>query len=612
MTNTATEPASASAEQAVLALAKELQALGRDDLLVRANAARARLVRPTSIICVVGEFKQGKSSLVNGLLGADVCPVDDDLATSAITLVSYGEQPSATVFRHDGASETTDQVPVEGLRDWVCEEGNPGNAKGVERVQVSYPATVLSNGLSIVDTPGVGGLGAGHAATTLAFLPFADGLVLASDASSELSEAEVELLVKARELCPTVLFVQTKIDLYHSWRRIFEINQGHLQRAGLQIPSVAVSSHLRATALARGDRDINDASGFPQLLGALDGEVIQPAKAHVNERAWTDVASMTELVSAGLTEERRVLADPSQAEATAAQLQEAREHLASLRGPGGRWQVTLNDGLSDLGSSINYQFRSGMREVIQAIDERIEVLHKGTEWDELIHDMQSAVAEQVSDAIVAIERGRDHVASEIAESIAEEGLELPGDMAHFDVTDVAQFWRAKDIRKGGPAGPAGGTAIATLRGASSGVGMVSSLGKFVGLTAGAVMVINPVTIAMGAVFGGVGILDDRNRRVAARRNAARQAAHAFTDDVSFQISEEISSNLRQISRELRDHFTERLGELLRTYTEAEQTATATLQRSDGENKARLAEIDSHLELLGRIQHAADDAIRAAG
>ena len=349
MSNTATEPGSVTAEQAVLALAKELQALGRDDLVTRANAARARLVRPTTIICVVGEFKQGKSSLVNGLLGTEVCPVDDDLATSAITLVSYGEQSSATVYRHDGADETSDQIPLEGLRDWVCEEGNPGNAKGVERVQVTCPATVLSNGLSIVDTPGMGGLGAGHAATTLAFLPFADGLILASDASSELSAAEVELMVKALELCPTVLFVQTKTDLYHSWRRIFDINQGHLQRAGLDIPAVAVSSHLRATALARGDREINDASGFPQLLAALDGQVIQPAKAHVNERAWTDVASIASLVASGLDEERKVLADPSQAEAMATQLQQAREHLAALRGPAGRWQVTRGGASSRMG-----------------------------------------------------------------------------------------------------------------------------------------------------------------------------------------------------------------------------------------------------------------------
>ena len=53
-------------------------------------------------MCVVGEFKQGKSSLVNALLGSTVCPVDDDFATSAITLVRYAEQVSVVVRHKDG------------------------------------------------------------------------------------------------------------------------------------------------------------------------------------------------------------------------------------------------------------------------------------------------------------------------------------------------------------------------------------------------------------------------------------------------------------------------------------------------------------------------------
>ena len=107
------------------------------------------------------------------------------------------------------------------------------------------PSAILAQGLVLVDTPGMGGLGAGHAAATLAFLPFADGLILVSDASSELSAPEIEFLRRAVELCPTVLFAQTKIDLYPAWERIVNLNRGHLERAGIRIPIVAVSSQLR-------------------------------------------------------------------------------------------------------------------------------------------------------------------------------------------------------------------------------------------------------------------------------------------------------------------------------------------------------------------------------
>ena len=157
--------------------------MGRPDLAERAAAAAARANRPSTIVCVVGEFKQGKSSLVNGLLGCELCPVDDDIATSTITLVRHGDEPGAVVKRRAGDEVVSESVPLEDLPQWASERGNPDNVRAVDRVEVATPSSVLKEGLVIVDTPGMGGLGAGHAAATLAFLPYADGLVLTSDAS---------------------------------------------------------------------------------------------------------------------------------------------------------------------------------------------------------------------------------------------------------------------------------------------------------------------------------------------------------------------------------------------------------------------------------------------
>ena len=179
------------------ALAALAATLGRDDLAARLRVAIGRLTRPTTIICVVGEFKQGKSSLVNALLGEDICPVDDDLATSALTLVRHGDERRADVRRRVGEDVVVEPSAIENLGDWVSEAGNPGNAKGVERVDVTLPNDLLAKGIAIVDTPGMGSLGAGHAAATLAFLPFADALVFVSDASAELSAPEVDFLKRA-------------------------------------------------------------------------------------------------------------------------------------------------------------------------------------------------------------------------------------------------------------------------------------------------------------------------------------------------------------------------------------------------------------------------------
>ena len=94
-------------------LIKVLRQLDRDDLVGRATAASARLKRPSTVVCVVGEFKQGKSSLVNGLLGREVCPVDDDLATAAITLVRFGEKESVTIRRKVDGKAVAEKVGLD-------------------------------------------------------------------------------------------------------------------------------------------------------------------------------------------------------------------------------------------------------------------------------------------------------------------------------------------------------------------------------------------------------------------------------------------------------------------------------------------------------------------
>ena len=290
--------AAAGVEAGLVELVRVLQKLELPDLAQRATAAAARLKRPSTVVCVVGEFKQGKSSLVNGLLGRTICPVDDDLATSAITLVRYGDEATASVRRRgDDGTATSQAVPVEELTEWVSEAGNPKNAKQVERVEITVPSPLLKQGLVVVDTPGMGGLGAGHAAAILAFLPFADGLIFVSDASAELSAPEVDFLRRATELCPTVMFALTKIDLYPQWQRIAELDRGHLDRHNLRIPTVAVSSVIRSEALARKDKELNDRSRFPVLVKELGDQVVaprRPAPQHgrrtrlAPSRSWSD------------------------------------------------------------------------------------------------------------------------------------------------------------------------------------------------------------------------------------------------------------------------------------------------------------------------------------
>ena len=101
---TATQDSTGAAVQAVELAVKAATAYRRPDLAARAGQALQRLHHPLVRVLVVGEFKQGKSMLVNALVNAPICPIDDDVSTSVPTVVRYAESPSVTLVRSAGTS----------------------------------------------------------------------------------------------------------------------------------------------------------------------------------------------------------------------------------------------------------------------------------------------------------------------------------------------------------------------------------------------------------------------------------------------------------------------------------------------------------------------------
>jgi hypothetical protein len=524
-------------------------------------------------------------------------------------MVRYADQLGAIVRRRDeSGAAVAEPVAIDRLADWVSEAGNPGNHKGVERVEIAVPSPMLKQGLVIVDTPGMGGLGAGHAAATLGFLPFADGLVFVSDASAELSAPEIAFLRRATELCPTVLFAQTKIDLYPQWQRIHEINRGHLERLGLPVPSVAVSSSVRSEALVRKDRSLNENSRFPVLVKELGEQVVAPAKQGASERSAADARSIAAMVRSGLESERAVIGDPAALQQAIAVLNEAKARLEHLRGPGARWSVLVGDRMADLSNSVNFAFRGSMRTISRNMDEVIEGLQKGDAWDDMVRDLQGDVADEVANAFVALDRGRGEIHEAVVELLGDEKLGLGPSSSIAGSFDPADLWQGKALD-----GSANSrkkrfdTGMVTVRGAQSGIMMFGMMGQFLPKAAGALIATNPVMLGIGAVFGGMGLVEDRKRKVAQRRQTARTQVRQFLDDVQFEVSNEIGTLTRDIQRELRDEFTERLGELQRTYTEAAKRAQEDAQRTQEERKTRAGELDQQVAALKKIEAALGSA-----
>src|SRR5262245_33625669 len=215
--------------RAVAAIAK----YDRPDLNARLAQAKERLLADDVRVLVVGEFKQGKSMLVNGIVSAPVCPVRDDIATAVPTEVRFADPAAVTLVDKDGRRTG---IPLDRLADYLCE---PSTHDG--HVEVAVPRAVLKGGLVLVDTPGVGGLNSVHGAATRSALATADAVLFVTDAAQELTAPEVDFLQQAADVCPTVACVLTKTDLYPEWRRMWEANRRHLK----DIPLFPVSSSMR-------------------------------------------------------------------------------------------------------------------------------------------------------------------------------------------------------------------------------------------------------------------------------------------------------------------------------------------------------------------------------
>ena len=168
-----------------------------------------RLASPRFEIAVFGQVSSGKSSLLNHITGIDVLPVGVSPVTSVPTRLIHGK-PRLTVGFAGGRVE---QLDLDEIGEFVSEERNPANAKGVAKIVASIPSERLSEGIVFVDTPGLGSLATSGAAETRAYLPQCDlGLVLVNAGSTLIAE-DIQLIQTLHEDGIPALVLVSKIDL---------------------------------------------------------------------------------------------------------------------------------------------------------------------------------------------------------------------------------------------------------------------------------------------------------------------------------------------------------------------------------------------------------------
>ncbi len=181
-----------------------------------------RLENKKITIAVIGQFKRGKTTLINTILGSELLPVGIVPITAAITRIEYADpgavkaaeaavktEPTATVYFTNGLSE---EVPAADLHEYISEQENHDNERGVAEVELLTDADFLKGGLTLVDTPGVGSVHEQNSKSAMDFARESDGVIFMISVDSPLNQIEVDFLRKVRKFAGKFYFVVNKID----------------------------------------------------------------------------------------------------------------------------------------------------------------------------------------------------------------------------------------------------------------------------------------------------------------------------------------------------------------------------------------------------------------
>ncbi|WP_255770593.1 dynamin family protein [Pseudarthrobacter sulfonivorans] len=603
----ARQPAPATAAQLVKLVERGIQIVsegGRADLRKRLDQTLRRLNDPSIRVIVVGEFKQGKSKLINALVNAPVCPVDDDIATSVPTVVRNGDPASASVLvphadAEPGDEEALERLPINigDLAAYVSERGNPGNAKKLVAAEVFLPRRLLAGGLTLVDSPGVGGLGSTHTLTTLTALPTADAMLLVSDASQEYTEPEIRFLRQAMRITPSVVGVLSKTDLYPEWRRVAELDRDHLARVSPDIPLFPLSSDLRLEAARQQDAELNTESGFPALVGHLRTEIVGKAERIQRRAVSQDLLSVTDNLRLSLESELAALEDPQGTPAMIASLEAAKLEADELRKKSARWQTTLNDGIGDLIADMEYDLRDRLRRIQREAETAIDQGDPGPTWSEFTKWLEESAASAISDTFVWTSERAQWLATQVAEHFSEDEVALPV----LRVSDTGDALDPVDDMPGLDEGRINAMqkVLIGMRGSYGGVLMFGLLTGLFGLA-----LINPLSVGAGLLLGRKAYREDKEARLKRRQADAKTLVRRQLDDVVFQVGKQLKDRLRLVQRTTRDHFTEIAQEHHRSLSDSVAAAQKAATTYTLEKDLRIRDIRAELNRVDTLQQAA--------
>ncbi|MEJ2853552.1 MULTISPECIES: dynamin family protein [unclassified Saccharothrix] len=352
--------------QTVRQTRERLTALVRSIDPSAASFVETRRGGPASVV-VVGETNRGKSSLVNALLATPgLSPVDAEVATAAYLVFRHGEQFAARACYAGSMSP----VPFERaeLVNWVSAAHElPAGMLPPRYVEVEAPIPLLER-LSVVDTPGVGGLESVHGELAAEAAASATALLFVVDASAPFTRGELDFLRTVGERVETVVFALTKVDQFRGWRTVLEADQALLAEHAPRFAGAVfhpVSSRMFELAAKAPNPDaaamLRERSGVGELQAALQELVVGRAAMLGEANSLRALATVLDELVARAEADRRAL---SSGEEEAEALRVRRDELNSQRRSSTRsWQVKLRGEVQRARVEGSHEVSRQMRDV---------------------------------------------------------------------------------------------------------------------------------------------------------------------------------------------------------------------------------------------------------
>lgn len=237
-----------------------------------------KLIENRFHLVVLGQFKRGKSTFINSIIGDKILPTSVVPLTSIVTMLKYGQQEEIEVIFEEGNRQV---ISRGALPEYVTERGNPKNAKKVKQVEIAFPSAFLKDGVFIIDTPGVGSTFENNTEMTYNYLPKVDAALFLLAVDPPISQSEIEFLKDVQQYVEKVFFIQNKIDYLDEEERLEsmafskQVIEEALGRDGIQIHPL--SAKLALEAKNANDQEMLRRSRLPKFDAVL-GQFLLNAK----------------------------------------------------------------------------------------------------------------------------------------------------------------------------------------------------------------------------------------------------------------------------------------------------------------------------------------------